>query len=125
VKSKPFILSFENGLELLHVRKPEFTKLEMEVLFQQLDKNIETYFHCTIIINWQKHLELIAFILQKKRNETSEYCLIGKNEDLNSYLHSMSDFEKLSNVFDYAFLDPFSKVFLNQSTFQILILKKN
>jgi thiamine-phosphate pyrophosphorylase len=36
----------------------------------------------------------------------------------------MSDFEKLSNVFDYAFLDPFSKVFLNQSTFQILILKR-
>jgi hypothetical protein len=48
----------------------------MEVLFQ-LDKNIETYFHCTVIINWQKHLELIAFILQKKRNETEENCFEG------------------------------------------------
>jgi hypothetical protein len=58
------IHSLENGLELLHVRKPEFTKLKWKFCFS-LDKNIETYFHCTVIINWQKHLELIAFILEK------------------------------------------------------------
>jgi thiamine-phosphate pyrophosphorylase len=47
-----------------------------------------------------------------------------KGFKLSTSIHSMSDFEKLSNVFDYAFFGPFSKVFLNQSTFQILILKK-
>jgi hypothetical protein len=84
----------------------------MEVFFQQLDKNIET-FHCTVIINWQKHLELIAFILQKKRNETSENCFEGlEKTSLNSTsIHSMSDFEKLSNVLITHFWTRFRKYF--------------
>jgi hypothetical protein len=64
VKSKPFIL-FENGLELLHVRKPEFTKLEMEVFVSAIRQNIETTFIAQSS-SIGKHLELIAFILQKK-----------------------------------------------------------
>jgi thiamine-phosphate pyrophosphorylase len=101
---------FENGLELLHVRKPEFTKLEMEVFVSAIRQEYRNQ------LSLHSHHQLAeAFginrihFTEKKRNETSEYCLKDWKErgfKLSTSIHSMSDFEKLSNVFDYAFFGP-------------------
>jgi thiamine-phosphate pyrophosphorylase len=99
---------FENGLELLHVRKPEFTKLEMEVFVSAIRQEYRNQ------LSLHSHHQLAeAFGINRihftEKNEMKHpNCLKDwKNEDLNSTsIHSMSDFEKLSNVFDYAFFGP-------------------
>ncbi|MFE3867266.1 thiamine phosphate synthase [Flavobacterium sp. LS2P90] len=101
---------FENGLELLHVRKPEFTKLEMEVFVSAIKQEFRNQ------LSLHSHHQLAeAFginrihFTEKKRNETSEKCLKEWKErgfKLSTSIHSMTDFEKLSDVFDYAFFGP-------------------
>lgn len=101
---------FENGLELLHVRKPEFTKLEMEVFVSAIRQEYRNQ------LSLHSHHQLAeAFginrihFTEKKRNETSEKCLKEWKErgfKLSTSIHSMTDFEKLSTVFDYAFFGP-------------------
>ncbi|MFV8359198.1 thiamine phosphate synthase [Flavobacterium sp. LS1P3] len=101
---------FENGLEMLHVRKPEFTKLEMKVFVSAIRPEYRN------LLSLHNHHQLAEEVginrihfTEKKRNETSEYCLKDWKErgfKLSTSIHSMSDFEKLSNVFDYAFFGP-------------------
>jgi thiamine-phosphate pyrophosphorylase len=101
---------FENGLEMLHVRKPEFTKLEMKVFVSAIRQEYRN------LLSLHNHHQLAEGVginrihfTEKKRNETSEYCLKDWKErgfKLSTSIHSMSDFEKLSNVFDYAFFGP-------------------
>jgi thiamine-phosphate pyrophosphorylase len=101
---------FENGLEMLHVRKPEFTKLEMKVFVSAIRPEYRN------LLSLHNHHQLAEGVginrihfTEKKRNETSEYCLKDWKErgfKLSTSIHSMSDFEKLSNVFDYAFFGP-------------------
>ena len=91
---------FENGLELLHVRKPEFTKLEMEVFVSAIRHEYKNQ------LSLHSHHQLAeAFginrihFTEKKRNETSENCLKDwkkRGFKLSTSIHSMSDFEKLS-----------------------------
>ncbi len=101
---------FENGLELLHVRKPEFTKLEMEVFVTAIRQEYRNQ------LSLHSHHQLAEAVginrihfKEKKRNETSENCLKDwkkRGFKLSTSIHSLSDFEKLSNVFDYAFFGP-------------------
>lgn len=101
---------FENGLKLLHVRKPEFTKLEMEVFVSAIRQEYRNQ------LSLHSHHQLAkAFginrihFTEKKRNETSEKCLKEWKErgfKLSTSIHRMIDFEKLSTVFDYAFFGP-------------------
>ena len=101
---------FENGLELLHVRKPEFNKLEMEVFVSAIRQEYRNQ------LSLHSHHQLAeAFginrihFTEKKRNETSEKSLKNWQKNgftLSTSIHKMADFEKISTVFAYAFFGP-------------------
>ena len=101
---------FENGLELLHIRKPDFSAAEMKTFVSKIKKA----FKHRLVLHSQHQLASEFGIYrihftEKTRVEIAEESL--KNWKKNRYtlstsIHQMSDFERLSSVFDYAFFGP-------------------
>ena len=101
---------FENGLELLHIRKPEFTELEMKNFIagigREFSKQISLHSHHQLALGSGIHR---IHFSEKRRLEIAEESLKNWKENgfkLSTSIHNMIDFEQLSNVFDYAFFGP-------------------
>jgi thiamine-phosphate pyrophosphorylase len=101
---------FENGLELLHIRKPEFTELEMKNFITAIGREFSNQLslHSHHLLAEEYGIHRIHFT-EEIRNKISEEKLKywkEKNFHLSTSIHKMVDFEKLSDVFDYAFFGP-------------------
>jgi thiamine-phosphate pyrophosphorylase len=101
---------FEDGLELLHVRKPDFSTAEMKAFLSEIKsdyrQNLVLHSHHQLTLEFE--INRIHFT-EKMRAETSEESLKEWKErgfKLSTSIHKMVDFEKLSDVFDYAFFGP-------------------
>ena len=101
---------FENGLEMLHIRKPDFSETEMNAFLSE----IKSDFRQQLVLHSHHQLASAAGIdrihfTEKARIETSEESLKNWKKNgfsLSTSIHQMIDFEKLSTVFDYAFFGP-------------------
>ncbi|MFV7234366.1 MULTISPECIES: thiamine phosphate synthase [Flavobacterium] len=101
---------FENGMELFHIRKSEFTEFEMEVFVSAigLEFRNQLSLHSHHHLAKEFGIHRIHFT-EKMRTETSEESLKKWKEKgfkLSTSIHCMADFEKLSDAFDYAFFGP-------------------
>jgi len=101
---------FENGLELLHIRKPDFSAAEMKAFLLE----IKLEFRQQLVLH-SHHQLAPAFginrihFTEKTRFETAEENLKNWKETgfrLSTSVHHIIDFEELSNAFDYAFFGP-------------------
>ena len=101
---------FENGLELLHIRKPDFSAAEIKAFLLE----IKLEFRQKLVLH-SHHQLAPAFginrihFTEKTRTETSEESLKNwkkKGFTLSTSIHKMDDFEELSDAFDYAFFGP-------------------
>ena len=101
---------FENGLELLHIRKPDFSEDEMRSYLSE----IELKYYNRLVLH-QHHQLAETFEIkrihfnEKRRTETQKESLKNWKESgftLSTSIHKMEDFEKLSNTFDYAIFGP-------------------
>ena len=121
VITNPFVIAneiriidslFEEGLSLLHIRKPDFSEFEMTQFIHQ----IKLEFRDRIVLHNYHFLaedfgiNRIHFS-KKERNESfdlsarfSEPCRYKSTST-----HSIEDFNSLENDFDYAFLSPVFK----------------
>lgn len=101
---------FENGLELLHIRKPDFSETEMKTFVSK----IKTAFRHQLVLHSHHQLALELGIdrihfTEKNRIATSLESIENWKKSgytLSTSIHQMSDFEALSSVFDYAFFGP-------------------
>ena len=101
---------FENGLELLHIRKPDFSETEMNAFLSE----IKSDFRQQVVLHSHHQLALASGIhrihfTEKARIETSEKSLKNWKESgfkLSTSIHQMIDFEELPTVFTYAFFGP-------------------
>ena len=103
-------LLFENGMELFHIRKPDFSTAEMKAFLSEIKsdyrQNLVLHSHHQLAVEFGIHR---VHFTEKKLNETSEKNLKKWKEKrfkLSTSIHKMVDFEKLSAVFDYAFFGP-------------------
>jgi thiamine-phosphate pyrophosphorylase len=101
---------FENGLELLHVRKPDFSEAEIKSFLSEikLDLRQRLVLHSHHQLAAQFGIDRIHFT-EKTRTETPEENLNDWKEKgftLSTSVHQMIDFNELSYVFDYAFFGP-------------------
>ncbi|MCP2027010.1 thiamine-phosphate pyrophosphorylase [Flavobacterium sp. HSC-32F16] len=107
---------FEERLPLLHIRKPDFSELEMEQFIHQ----IKIEFRDRIVLH-SHHLLAEDFGInrihfsEKERKESFDFparlpkpCMY-KYESISTSTHSIEDFNSLENDFDYAFLSPVYK----------------
>lgn len=95
----------EEGLLLLHLRKPDFSELEMAEFMDQ----IKPKYRSRLVLHSQHHLaedfgvERIHFSERERKNKTSDP--VSQNI-LSTSTHSIEDFNVLANCFEYAFLSP-------------------
>lgn len=105
---------FENGLELLHIRKPNFAETEMKQFLSEINHNYWKH----LVLHNHHHLAS-AFGINRIHFSESErkktLMLFGKFSfetyktkgfHLSTSVHGMEDFNTLDNAFEYAFLSP-------------------
>ncbi|WP_281631120.1 thiamine phosphate synthase [Flavobacterium luteolum] len=102
----------EEGLSLLHIRKPDFSELEMAQFIDQ----IKLEFRSNLILHNHHRLaedlgiDRFHFSEKERKEFPAKFpkpCRI-KSESFSTSTHSIEDFNSLEN-FDYAFLSPVFK----------------
>lgn len=105
---------FESGLELLHIRKPDFSASEMRSFLSE----IKLDFREQLVLHNHHHLASAFGINRIHFSESQRkktLTLFGKSSfetyktkgfHLSTSVHNMDDFNALDNVFEYAFLGP-------------------
>jgi len=101
---------FINGLEVLHIRKPDINLNDL----RQLIENIDTKYHQQLVLH--QHHELAPefginrlHFTEKTRPEFEKsISSLNKNTEwlFSTSVHNMADFNTLPNAFEYAFLSP-------------------
>jgi thiamine-phosphate pyrophosphorylase len=98
---------FEEGLQLFHVRKPDYSLKEMIPYIAQISPE----FHPQLVLH--NHHELIAkfninriHFTEEKRKEITLEEFKNKDIHLSTSTHSITDFNSLAPEFQYAFLSP-------------------
>lgn len=104
---------FEEGLLLLHIRKPDFSELEMAQFIHQikLEFRDRIVLHNHHVLAEDFGINRIHFS-EKERNRIHDFPArftkpCGYN--FSTSTHSIKDFNSLENNFDYAFLSPVFK----------------
>lgn len=99
---------FECGLELIHVRKPDFSKEEMKVYLSKITKDYRSR-----LVLHQHHQLALDFGINRihlTRNTREKWDLdTEKKRDQfikSTSTHCIEDFNALDKVFEYAFLSP-------------------
>jgi thiamine-phosphate pyrophosphorylase len=119
---------FENGLDLLHIRKPDFSEEEIKFFLSKINLNyrqrLVLHSHHQLALEFE--INRIHFT-EKTRTETSEENLKDwkdKEFSISASIHQMIDFNELSNIFDYAFFGPVFESISKQNYISNLDIKK-
>ncbi|MFW0739540.1 thiamine phosphate synthase [Flavobacterium sp. T12S277] len=107
---------FEEGLALLHIRKPDFSEAETVQFIHQIKPE---YRNKLVLHNHHDLAEDLGIgslhFSEKERNHRHEISAKFLNPDRNkngtksTSTHTIEDFNSLENDFDYAFLSPVFK----------------
>ncbi|WP_348822563.1 thiamine phosphate synthase [Flavobacterium aestuarii] len=101
---------FENGLELLHVRKPNFSEEDMITFITEIKSDLRK----RLVLHNHHQLASVFGINRihfseserKKIDRSALETCRTKGFHLSASVHSIEDFNALENVFEYAFLSP-------------------
>lgn len=102
---------FEEGLSLLHIRKPDFSEMEMAQFIHQ----IKLEFRSKLVLHHHHELSedfgisRIHFSEKDRKNNFDYPASFSKPCRYSTSTHSIEDFNALENDFDYAFLSPVFK----------------
>jgi len=112
VKNEAFIINqlFDNGLEVLHLRKPEATiedlKRLIELIRQEFHSQLSLHQYHEIAINYTiNRLHFTEKMRQQPENALLHFNK-GKQQIFSTSVHTMDSFNSLHDTFDYAFLSP-------------------
>lgn len=101
---------FDEGLLSFHIRKPLFSEDEMKTYLHEIGREyadrLVLHSHHHLAKEYEIHR---LHFTEKRRAETPEEILKKWKEQkftLSTSVHNMTDFERLSSVFAYAFLGP-------------------
>ncbi|SHM82258.1 thiamine phosphate synthase [Flavobacterium chilense] len=102
---------FEEGLSLLHIRKPDFSKLEMAAFIHQikLEYRNKLVLHHHHALAEDFGINRIHFS-ENERKDSLEFAPFFKPDKYKSTsTHAIEDFNSLENEFEHAFLSPVFK----------------
>jgi len=102
---------FEEGLALLHIRKPGFSETEMDQFINQ----IKVEFRSNLVLHSHHHLaedfgiNRIHFSEKDRKDSRDFPARFSKPCRYSTSTHSIEDFNSLKKEFEYAFLSPVFK----------------
>lgn len=91
---------FDEGLEVFHVRKKEFSENEMRAFIEQIP---EKYFSRLVL---HSHYHLAEEYNLKGIHVPVDFNYLASKRSLSVSFHSLDEVEKFENKFDYGFLSP-------------------
>ncbi|WP_264532204.1 thiamine phosphate synthase [Flavobacterium sp. N502540] len=99
---------FEEGLALLHIRKPDFSEIEMARFIQQIKPEYRSHLvlHSHHVLAEDFGINRIHFSEKERKNNT---LISSEGKSFSTATHSIEDFNSLPPEFDYAFLSPVYK----------------
>ncbi len=101
---------FESGLELLHIRKPDYSEKEMKAFLSEIkvDYRSQLVLHSHHQLAVEFGINRIHFTERNRVNNTPDSFSksVRFSFTMSTSTHSIEDFNTLSNIFDYAFLSP-------------------
>ena len=124
---------FEEGLSLLHIRKPEFSEVEMAQFIDQ----IKVKFRSSLVLHSHHQLaedlgiNRIHFSEKDRKVNIDFPARFSKPCRYSTSTHSIEDFNSLEKEFEYAFLSPVFKSISKeeyypvQDFFEALTLRTN
>jgi thiamine-phosphate pyrophosphorylase len=125
---------FEEGLSLLHIRKPDFSELEIAQFIHQIKMEYRNriVLHDHHILSEDFGISRIHFSEKERKNSHDFPARFPKPCRYNSTsTHSIKDFNSLENDFNYAFLSPVFKSISKENyhpktdLFEVLKLRTN
>ncbi|HSD06264.1 thiamine phosphate synthase [Flavobacterium sp.] len=97
---------FENGLELLHIRKPDFSEIKTALFIHQIKKK----FRAKLVLHNHHQLidkfEITRIHFSEKERKANKPNPFLKPVRFTTSTHSIEDFNNLSDDYNYAFLSP-------------------
>lgn len=96
---------FENGLDLFHVRKYEYSDNEMQNYLDGIDKKFRSRIVLHSHFNLAKELGVNRLHFREDDRLRKSY-LNYEGYQLSTSVHSIEDFNKLDELWQYAFLSP-------------------
>ena len=95
---------FENGLELLHIRKPDYSEKEMKAFLSE----IKTDFRQQLVLHSYHQLadEFGINRIQTPFRVSNSERVKENGIVFSTSTHSIDEFNSLTNAFEYAFLSP-------------------
>ena len=99
---------FEEGLSLLHIRKPDFSEVEMAQFLHQIKMEFRTnlVLHSHHQLAEDFGINRIHFSKKERKHNPDFPARFSKPCRYSTSTHSIEDFNSLSTEFDYAFLSP-------------------
>lgn len=96
---------FKEGLSLLHIRKPNFSAIEIAQFIHQV--KVE-YRNCLVLHHHHDLAEDFGInrIHFSEKNRENSFSIRSDQNIFSTSTHSIEDFNSLENDFDYAFLSP-------------------
>ncbi|MES2138941.1 MAG: thiamine phosphate synthase [Bacteroidota bacterium] len=91
---------FDEGLEVFHIRKKEFSENEMRTFIERIS---EKYFSKIVL---HSHYSLVKEYDLKGIHVPVDFKNEGSNGTLSVSFHSLDEVEKFDKKFDYGFLSP-------------------
>ncbi len=98
---------FDEGLEIFHLRKPEYSSQELVLLLQEINP-----IHYAKIALHSHHYMAKSFGITRlhyteaSRKQLTEINLLENENILSTSVHSLEDYKNLSGHFNYTFLSP-------------------
>lgn len=124
----------EEGLSLLHIRKPNFSELEMAQFINQIKLEFRNKLALHHHYDLAEDFGIDRFhFSEKERKQNSAFPTRFSKpcRSKSTSIHSIEDFNSLENDFDYAFLSPVFKSISKENyhpkidLFEALKLRKN
>lgn len=99
---------FEEGMELFHIRKPDYSKEEIRFYLSEINSKYfpQLVLHQHHDLAEEFKIERLHFRVKDRQKAPVRFLKPDGCKSVSTSIHSIEDFNSLSNVFDYAFLSP-------------------
>jgi len=97
----------QEGLDLLHIRKPEMSRREMSELISDIDPS----FYSRLVLHTHyelgKDYGISRFHFREKDRKEGKYQSFTGDNSISTSVHDMSTYNTLGKEWEYAFISPF------------------